>query len=72
IWDESALFLKLRDFANYKGKCGVCEYRRWCGGCRARAYGLTGDYMAAEPSCSFEPKGWQKLKAKQASNSQEG
>jgi len=66
IWDESPLFLKLRDFANYKGKCGVCEYRRWCGGCRARAYGLTGDYMAPEPSCSFEPKGWQKLMAKQA------
>lgn len=67
VWDESPLFLQLRDFANYKGKCGLCEYRRWCGGCRARAFGVTGDYMASEPSCSFEPKGWLRQQARDAS-----
>ena len=34
-----------------KGKCGSCEYRYYCGGCRARAYGYTGDYLAPDPGC---------------------
>ena len=55
VWTGSALFNQLRDLANLKGKCGVCEYRKICGGCRARAFEVTGDYLAAEPYCVYEP-----------------
>ena len=55
IWEESELFLKLRDFKNYGDNCGRCEYVNVCGGCRARAYAMTGDYLAQEPFCSYEP-----------------
>jgi heme b synthase len=55
IWRTSPLFEDLRDVSKLKGKCGVCEYRRVCGGCRARAYEVTGDYMAEEPYCVYEP-----------------
>jgi heme b synthase len=55
IWNESKVFKDLRDFSKLKGKCGKCEYRRVCGGCRARAYEATGDYLAEEPLCSFQP-----------------
>ena len=57
IWDTSALFRQLRDFANYKGDCGICEYRRCCGGCRARAFAVSGDYLDEEPYCAYEPTG---------------
>ena len=52
IWENSGLFRDLRDFKSYKGKCGACEYINVCGGCRARAYSVHGDYMAEEPFCS--------------------
>lgn len=55
IWNGSEIFQSLRDFGNLKGKCGVCEYRRVCGGCRARAFEASGDYLAEEPLCSFQP-----------------
>lgn len=55
IWRESPVFGKLRDYASYKGKCGRCSYLRFCGGCRARAYEATGDFLAEEPLCLFEP-----------------
>ncbi len=55
IWRTSPVFLTLRDFDRLKGKCGRCEYKRVCGGCRARAYEATGDYMAEEPLCGYEP-----------------
>jgi heme b synthase len=55
IWRESALFQDLRDVDKLKGKCGICEYRRVCGGCRARAYEVSGDYLAEEPYCVYEP-----------------
>jgi len=55
VWKESEIFLKLRDYDNLKGKCGACEYKAVCGGCRARAYEKTGDYLAEEPLCSYEP-----------------
>ncbi len=61
IWEESELFKKLRDFGSYKGKCGACEYINVCGGCRARAYAITGDYLEEEPFCSYVPE---KLKRK--------
>ncbi len=56
IWEKSALFEDLRDFKKYKGRCGSCEYVNVCGGCRARAYAVTGDYMDEEPFCGYIPK----------------
>lgn len=53
IYDESPHLLALRDTANYKDACGCCPFRERCGGCRARAYEATGDYLAAEPFCQF-------------------
>jgi len=55
IWEESDLFLQLRDFKSYKDNCGRCEYLNVCGGCRARAYAMTGDFLAQEPFCSYVP-----------------
>ncbi len=55
VWNHSQVFLSLRNFENLKGKCGVCEYKRVCGGCRARAYEATGDFLAEEPLCSYQP-----------------
>lgn len=57
IWNNSPIFNNLRQYDQLKGKCGRCEYKAVCGGCRARAYEATGDYMAQEPLCSYEPKG---------------
>ena len=56
IWRGSPLFNDLRDFSLLKGKCGACEYKWLCGGCRARAYENTGDHLAAEPYCIYKPK----------------
>jgi len=53
IWRESKFLNEIRDVSVYKGKCGVCEYVSVCGGCRARAYATTGDYLAADPICKF-------------------
>jgi AdoMet-dependent heme synthase len=55
IWQQSPLFSQLRDLSNIKGKCGVCEYKNVCGGCRARAYESTGDYLQEEPYCIYQP-----------------
>lgn len=55
IWENSELLLSLRDFKSYKGSCGQCEYVSVCGGCRARSYAMTGDYLAPEPFCSYTP-----------------
>jgi heme b synthase len=55
IWENSELFKDLRDFKKYKGKCGSCEYVNVCGGCRARAYSVYGDYLEEEPFCSYMP-----------------
>jgi heme b synthase len=55
IWENSALFHELRDFKSYKDNCGRCEFVNVCGGCRARAYAMTGDYLAQEPFCSYIP-----------------
>jgi radical SAM protein with 4Fe4S-binding SPASM domain len=55
IWQNSEIFKQLRDFSAYKGKCGQCEYARVCGGCRARAYEATGDFMEEEPLCMYQP-----------------
>jgi len=55
IWENSKLFLELRDVKGYKDNCGRCEYVNVCGGCRARAYAMTGDYLAQEPFCTYQP-----------------
>lgn len=56
IWNNSEIFRNLRDPGQYSGKCGICEYHRVCGGCRARAFSMSGDYLAEEPLCSHHPK----------------
>lgn len=66
IWRESAYFRQFREPAAYKGKCGVCEYHRVCGGCRARAQSMDGDHMGEEPLCTYVP---QRLRAGAASDS---
>ncbi len=55
IWRKSSIFADLRNFSKYKGKCGRCEYINVCGGCRARAYAATGDYLSEEPLCAYNP-----------------
>jgi heme b synthase len=55
VWRDSQIFKRLRDFSAYEGKCGRCEYVKFCGGCRARAYEDTGNYMAEEPLCIYQP-----------------
>ena len=55
IWENSPLFKDLRNFKSYKGKCGECEFINVCGGCRARAYAVSGDYLAEEPFCDYVP-----------------
>ena len=60
LYRHSPLFVSLRDSANLKGKCGVCEFREVCGGSRARAYALTGDAFAEEPCCTWQPRSCKK------------
>jgi radical SAM protein with 4Fe4S-binding SPASM domain len=55
IYRNHPLFVSLRDSDALGGKCGRCEFRKICGGSRARAYGLTGDPFAEDPSCSYQP-----------------
>jgi len=55
IWENSKLFSDLRSFKEYEGKCGVCKYLGVCGGCRARAYAVSGSYMKEEPFCDYVP-----------------
>ena len=55
IWRESKYFLQFRDQSCYTGKCGVCEYHKVCGGCRARAHSMDGDHMGEEPLCTYIP-----------------
>jgi AdoMet-dependent heme synthase len=56
IWANAKVFNDLRDTDNLKGKCGCCEFRNICMGCRARAFAATGDYLDPEPFCVYEPK----------------
>lgn len=58
IWENSKLFHDMRNFKAYKGRCGKCEYVNVCGGCRARAYAMKGDYMAEEPFCNYVPRNY--------------
>lgn len=56
VWEGSQVFHALRDTGNLKGKCGICEFRNVCMGCRARAYAATGDMLDEEPFCVYQPK----------------
>jgi len=55
IWENSTLFNHLRNVSLLKGKCGKCKYVLVCGGCRARAFEATGDYLESEPYCLYQP-----------------
>lgn len=55
VWTNAEVFKALRDEDNLDGKCGYCEFRRVCMGCRARAYAYTGNYLSEEPYCVYEP-----------------
>lgn len=55
VYRNSELFRSLRDPASLKGKCGQCPFNVICGGCRARAYAVTGDPLATEPFCIYQP-----------------
>ena len=66
LWYNSKTFNDLRDFSKYGGKCGECEFINVCGGCRARADAVHGDYMAEEPFCNYIPQRTLKRMEKEA------
>ena len=55
LWTSSDLFTDIRRRTSLGGRCGACEMNGHCGGCRARAYGMTGDLMAEDPLCTHTP-----------------
>jgi AdoMet-dependent heme synthase len=55
IYRNSDLFRTLRDTSQRGGKCGLCEYQKVCGGSRSRAFALTGDFLAEDPRCVYQP-----------------
>ena len=61
VYRSSPIFQQLRDKKLLKGKCGLCEYANVCGGSRARAYAMTGDYLEAEPFCAHVPAKYRRL-----------
>jgi radical SAM protein with 4Fe4S-binding SPASM domain len=56
VWDASPVFDAIRH-GELGGRCGKCEYRQVCGGCRARAHAESGDLLAEDPSCAYQPTG---------------
>jgi AdoMet-dependent heme synthase len=61
IWEGSTLFNELRDPNLLGGKCGLCEFKQVCSGCRARAYGMTQEYLGEEPFCTYVPRNLAKV-----------
>ena len=55
VYRNSDLFKTLRDTTQREGKCGICEYQKICGGSRSRAYALTGNFLAEDPRCVYQP-----------------
>jgi radical SAM protein with 4Fe4S-binding SPASM domain len=55
VWEHSEPFKDMRRRSDLGGRCGSCEFNSSCGGCRARAYGVTGDVLAEDPLCSYQP-----------------
>ncbi|HDR47069.1 MAG TPA: radical SAM protein [Geoalkalibacter subterraneus] len=66
LWFNSRVFNELRDASLFKGKCGECEFVNVCGGCRARADAVYGDYLQEEPFCSYIPPRTRKRMEKEA------
>lgn len=56
LYRDTELMKALRDPNQFKGRCGVCEYRNWCGGSRARAFAWTSDPLESDPLCPYQPK----------------
>ena len=56
IYRDSPIMKQLRDYPTLKGKCSWCDFRDVCGGSRSRSFGVTGDYLASEPYCSYFPQ----------------
>jgi radical SAM protein with 4Fe4S-binding SPASM domain len=65
IWSGADLFSELRG-GQLEGKCGRCEYREICGGCRAGAFAVEGTHLGSDESCSYEPTGEEELVASRA------
>ena len=61
IWDNNKVLRELRDKDLMNGGCGTCPYRYYCGGCRARAYAYTGDYLASDPGCLINRGDYQRI-----------
>ena len=57
IWRSSPVLRELRDIEALKGRCGRCEFKALCGGCRCRAYAAFGDYLQEDPACTYQPTG---------------
>ncbi len=55
VYRYSPIFRQLRSPEQLKGVCGECEFNHVCGGSRSRAYALTGDYLASDPWCVYQP-----------------
>lgn len=62
VWDNNPVFWDLRNRDKLKGHCSECEFKYVCGGCRARAYGYFGDYLAPDPGCINNRIFWEQLK----------
>lgn len=61
VYRNAPLFRQLRDRRLLKGKCGVCEFREVCGGCRARAWAMTGDCLESDPFCAYVSKRYRRM-----------
>ena len=59
VYRHSPIFTQLRDAGRLTGKCGACAFKRVCGGSRARAWAVTHDLSASDPTCAYVPRGWQ-------------
>lgn len=62
VYREHPVFVSLRDPDALEGKCGACEFKRVCGGSRARAYAVYGNMLAEEPTCAYVPRGYTRRK----------
>jgi len=56
IYKSAPLFVALRNSANLKGRCGICNYREVCGGSRSRAFAEFGDPLQEDPACGYAPE----------------
>jgi radical SAM protein len=70
VYRDHEVFRRLRDPEQLLGKCGVCEFRRVCGGSRARAFALSGDALAEDPLCAYTPRAWPSPQARTDSYSE--